>query len=56
MPEPAVAAAPAFCSTSFIMSNSILVARRLTLADSLTIWVMIAWRLVILRRLPSIVA
>src|SRR6516162_6620585 len=50
------ATAPAFCSTSFIMSNSILVARRLALADSLTIWVMMAWRLVILRRLPSIVA
>src|SRR6516162_1687308 len=47
------AAAPAFCSTSFIMSNSILVAR--TLADLLTIWVTIASRLVILRRLPSIV-
>src|SRR3974377_1256221 len=48
-------AAPAFCSTSFIMSNSILVARRLALADSLTICVTIASRLVILRRLPSIV-
>jgi len=26
------------------------------LVDTLTIWVMMAWRLVILRRLPSIVA
>src|SRR6516165_6064134 len=47
---------PAFCSTSFIMSNSILVARRLAPADSLTICLTIASRLVILRRLPSIVA
>jgi hypothetical protein len=43
------------CSTSFIMSNSILVARRSALADLLTLWVTIASRLVILRRLPSIV-
>src|SRR5271165_1960318 len=49
------AAAPAFCSTSFIMSNSILVARKSALADLLTICVTIASRLVILRRLPSIV-
>jgi hypothetical protein len=43
------AAAPAFCSTSFITSNSILVARRSALGDLLTICVTIASRLVILR-------
>jgi hypothetical protein len=36
-------------STSFIMSISILVARRSALADLSTIWVTIASRLVILR-------
>ena len=45
----------AFCSTSFSMSISILVARKSALVDLLTIWVTIASRLVILRRLPSIV-
>ena len=46
----AVAPVPAFFSTSRSMSNSILVARRSASADLLTIWVMIASRLVILRR------
>src|SRR5271163_4232289 len=47
------ATAPAFCSTSFIMSNSILVARRSALTDLLTICATIASRLVILRRCPT---
>ena len=41
--------APAFCSTSVIISNGVLVARRSALADLLTIRVRIAWHLVILR-------
>ena len=49
------AASLALCSTSFIMSISILVARRSALADLSTICVTIASRLVIVRRCPSIV-
>ena len=49
------AASPALCSTSFIMSISILVARRSADADLSTIWLTIASRLVSLRRSPSIV-
>jgi hypothetical protein len=48
-------AMPAFCSTSFIMSNSILVIRKSALAGLLTIWVTIASRLATLRPRPSIV-
>src|SRR5215472_2345113 len=48
-------AVPAFSSTAFSMSNSIFVARKSASADLSTICLMIASRLVILRRCPSIV-
>src|SRR5262249_8800971 len=48
-------AVPAFSSTSFSMSNNIFVARKSASADLSTICLMIASRLVILRRCPSIV-
>jgi hypothetical protein len=48
-------AMPAFCSMSFSMSISILVARKSAPADLLTSWAMTASRLVILRHRPFVV-